>query len=60
VAVLPWAGDVKRSLRDCRAAIRAEVRKQPDATLEELCARVEAATSVRSNASMMCRMCREL
>jgi len=60
VAALPWAGDVKRSLRDCGAAIRAEVRKQPDATLEELCARVEAATSVRSNASMMCRMCREL
>ncbi len=55
VAALPWAGGVKRSLRDCGAAIRAEVRKQPDATLEELCTRVEAATGVRSNPSMMCR-----
>src|SRR5216683_1986264 len=44
VAALPWAGGVKRSLRECGATIRAEVRKQPDATLEELCARVEAAT----------------
>src|SRR5712692_2857623 len=55
VAALPWAGGVKRSLRDCDAAIRKEVRKQPDATLEELCAGVEAATGVRSNPSMMCR-----
>jgi transposase len=37
VAPLPWAGVVTRSLRDCGAAIRTEVRKQPDATLEELC-----------------------
>ena len=55
VAVLPWAGGVKRSLRDCGALIRGKVRKQPDATLEELCARVDAATGVRSNPSMMCR-----
>ena len=55
VAALPWAGGVKRSLRECEPAIRAEVRKQPDATLEELCARVEAATGVGSNPSMMCR-----
>jgi transposase len=55
VAALPWAGGVKRSLRDCSTAIRKEVRKQPDATLEELCARVEAATGIRSNPSMMCR-----
>jgi transposase len=55
VAALPWAGGVKRSLRDCGTAIRKEVRQQPDATLEELCTRVEAATGVRSNPSMMCR-----
>ena len=55
VAALPWAGGVKRSLLDCGPAIRKEVRKQPDATLEELCARVEMATGVRSNPSMMCR-----
>jgi transposase len=55
VAALPWAGGAKRSLRDCAPAIRAEVAKQPDATLEELCERVEAATGVRANVSMMCR-----
>ena len=55
VAALPWAGGVKRSLRDCGAVIRDEVRKQPDATLEELCERVEAVSGVRSNPSMMCR-----
>lgn len=55
VAALPWAGGVKRNLRECGAAIRKEVRQQPDATLEELCARVEAATGVHSNSSMMCR-----
>ena len=66
VAALPWAGGVKRSLRDCGPAIRKEVRQQPDATLEELCARVEAATGVRSNPSMTpapnrrCGVCREL
>ncbi len=55
VAALPWAGGVKRSLRDCGAAIGAEVRKQPDVTLEELCARIEATSGVHSNPSMMCR-----
>ena len=37
------------------AAVRAIFIQQPDATLEELCARVEAATGVRSHPSMMCR-----
>ena len=66
VAARPWAGGVKRSLRDCSAAIRDEVGKQPDATLEELCERVAAATGVRSNPSMTpapnrrCGVCREL
>ena len=55
VAALPWAGGVKRSLRDCATVIRAEVRKQPDATLDELCHRVEAATDVKASPSMMSR-----
>jgi transposase len=55
VAALPWAGGVKRSLRECAAAIRDEVRKQPDATLDELCQRVEAATDVKASLSMMSR-----
>ena len=60
VAVLPWAGGVKRSLRDCEAAIRAEVAKQSDATLEELCARVETASGVRATPGMMCRELQQL
>lgn len=55
VAALPWAGGRKRSLRDCEAAIRDAVRQQPDATLEELCARVGAATGVVATRSMMSR-----
>ncbi len=55
VAALPWAGGVKRRLRDCEATIRAEVEKQPDATLTELCERVQAAKRVRATPSMMCR-----
>ena len=55
VAALPWAGGVKRSLRDCAAVIRDEVRQQPDATLDELCARVEVATEVKASPSMMSR-----
>jgi transposase len=60
VAALPWAGGVKRSLRDCEATIRGEVDQQPDATLEELCARIEAASGVRATPSMMCRELQQL
>jgi hypothetical protein len=42
-------------LRACAVAIRAEVRKQPDVTVVELCARVEAATGVTASPSMMSR-----
>jgi hypothetical protein len=31
------------------------VKQQPDATLDELCAVVEAQTTVQASASMMCR-----
>jgi transposase len=55
VAGRPWAGGKKRSLRTCAAAIRAEVRQQPDATLEELCERVAVATGVKATRSMMSR-----
>ncbi len=37
------------------AAIRAAVKAQPDATLQELCERVEQATQIQSDPSMMCR-----
>lgn len=55
VAALPWAGGPKRALRDCAATIRAEVRKQPDLTVAELCERVEGATGVKASHSMMSR-----
>ena len=55
VAALPWAGGVKRKLRDCAKVLRAEVRQQPDATLEELSQRVEAATKVKASPSMLSR-----
>lgn len=55
VAAKPWAGGRRRALRDCVEAIRAEVRKQPDLTVDELCERVEAATGVQASQSMMSR-----
>ncbi len=55
VAALPWAGGVKRKLRDCAKVLRAEVRQQPDVTLEELSQRVEAATQVKASPSMLSR-----
>ena len=36
-------------------AIRAAVKAQPDATLQELCERVEQETKITSDPSMMCR-----
>ena len=55
VTAQPWAGGPKRALRDCAAAIRAEVRKQPDIRVDELCERVAAATGVKASQSMMSR-----
>jgi transposase len=55
VTAKPWAGGRKRKLRGCTAAIRAEVRKQPDISVDELCERVEAATGVKASQSMMSR-----
>ncbi len=54
-APLPHAGGVQRKLATAEAAVRAAVKTQPDATLQELCERVEQATKVKSDPSMMCR-----
>lgn len=54
-APLPHAGGVQRKLASAEAAIRAAVKAQPDATLQELCERVEQATQITSDPSMMCR-----
>ncbi len=54
-APLPHAGGAERKLATAAVAIRAAVKAQPDATLQELCERVEQATQIQSDPSMMCR-----
>jgi len=54
-APLPHAGGVPRKLASAAAVIRAAVKAQPDATLQELCERVERETKIKSDPSMMCR-----
>jgi transposase len=44
-----------RKLATAEAAIRAAVKAQPDATLQELCEGVEKETKIQSNSSMMYR-----
>jgi transposase len=55
VAALPFAGGRQRALKDCAEVIRAEVKQQPDVTLDELCERVTAQTEVTASRSMMSR-----
>ncbi|MBI5081634.1 MAG: transposase [Chloroflexi bacterium] len=55
VAALPHAGGPVRVLQNCISFIRAEVKKQPDVTLNELCERVLKEKKVVANDSMMCR-----
>ena len=54
-APLPHAGGVARKLAAAETAIRRAVKAQPDATLQELCERVEQGTAIKSDPSMMCR-----
>ena len=54
-APLPYAGGPSRKLASAEAAIRAAVKAQPDATLQELCELVEKETKIQSNSSMMYR-----
>ncbi len=57
---LPQAHGPPRALRACTATIRAEVKRQPDATLAELCERVAAQTGIQASPSMMCRELQQL
>jgi transposase len=57
---LPHAGGEHRALQSCAAFLRAKVKKRPDVTLEELCARVAEAEGVKASPSMMCRELRRL
>ena len=54
-ATLPAASGPKRTLQAAEKLIRAEVKKQPDLTLEELCERVQEAKGLVASPSMMCR-----
>ncbi len=59
-APLPHAGGPVRKLAAAERVIRSAVKTQPDLTLDELCERVEQATRVHSNESMMWRELRRL
>jgi transposase len=54
-APLPHAGGPSRKLGTVEAAIRAAVKAQPDAILQELCEVVEKETGIKSGPSMMQR-----
>ncbi len=54
-AALPPAAGPKRTLQAAESFLRAEVKKQPDVTLEELCERVQEAKGLKASPSMMCR-----
>jgi transposase len=55
VAALPFGGGRQRTLKECTSIIRAEVKRQPDVTLDELCERVATQTGVSASRSMMSR-----
>src|SRR5262245_16280076 len=44
-----------RTLAECETVIRAEVQRQPDVSLAELCERVRAKAGISASPSMMCR-----
>ena len=54
-APLPHAGGPTRKLATAEATIRAAVKAQPDATLQELCEMVEKKTGIQSDPGMMYR-----
>jgi transposase len=54
-AAFPHGGGHPRTLKDEAERIRAEVARQPDVTLNELCDRIAKASGVESSPSMMCR-----
>jgi transposase len=54
-AARPHAGGRSRSLAPYATWLRAEVARQPDVTLDELCERAYQAHGVSASPSMMCR-----
>ena len=55
VAARPFSGGRRRALRVCDDWLRAEVKRQPDVSLDELCERVQAEWRITASPSMMCR-----
>ena len=55
ITPLPPAHGPTRALQNCTALIRAEVKKQPDLTLRELCECVARSIEVKVSPSTMCR-----
>jgi len=55
VAAWPHASGPERTLQAWDEVIRREIKGQPDATLDELCARLAKAEGVSASSSMMCR-----
>lgn len=54
-AALPATGGPQRTLQVCESVIRGALRKQPDATLVELCECVQASHHLSASPSMMSR-----
>jgi len=54
-AAKPHRSGPPRTLASCEAFIRAEIKKQPDVTLEELCERVQKKHGVSASRSAMGR-----
>ena len=54
-APLPHTGGPARKLATAEKEIRAAVKAQPDATLQELCETVEKETGIKSDPAMMYR-----
>lgn len=54
-AALSYQRGPERKLKSCEDFIRAQIKKQPDVTLEELCDRVAKEKGIIASVSMMCR-----
>ena len=54
-AALPLTHGPQRTLEGSESFLRAEVKKHPDATLEELCEQVKEVKGLVVSPSMMCR-----
>ncbi|MEW6735260.1 MAG: hypothetical protein AB1489_28470 [Acidobacteriota bacterium] len=57
---LAHGGGNKRVLAECETIIRAEIAKQPEITLEQLCDKVALAKGLKASKSMMCREVKRL